>query len=111
MARIKDTKGRSDEDSGYVRLLGNTPLGPFTSRLHATVMRTGNELERMLESATPADRKAELSAALSTAKDSSARGNEVVSSPRITEASNGHDISGNVVVFDHAKKTLNVIEV
>jgi hypothetical protein len=55
MARIKDTKGRKDEDSGSVRLLGSARLGLLISRLHATVIRTGNELERMLESATPAD--------------------------------------------------------
>jgi hypothetical protein len=35
----------------------------------------------------------------------------VVFGPRITKASNGHDINGDIVVFDHAKRTLKVIEV
>jgi len=65
----------------------------------------------MREVATSADRKADPSTTLSTAKDTSARGIKVVFSPRIAKASNGHDINGDVVVFDHAKKHLMVIEV
>ena len=48
MARIADSKGREDDNSGYTRLLGNRQLGQLLSRIHATVIRNGNELEDML---------------------------------------------------------------
>jgi hypothetical protein len=48
MARIADSKGREDDNSGYTRLLGLPELGQLLSRIHATVIRNGNELELML---------------------------------------------------------------
>jgi hypothetical protein len=48
MPRIHDSRGRSDENSGYTRLLGNAELGHLLSRVQATVIRSGNELERLL---------------------------------------------------------------
>jgi len=71
MARIADTKGRPDENSGYVRLLGSKPLGLLISRLHATVIRSGNELERLLEHSTPRAIKTTLSLAIQAAKSAS----------------------------------------
>jgi hypothetical protein len=53
MVKISETKGRSDANSGYARLFGNQQLGQLISRVHATVIRTGNELERIIEAATP----------------------------------------------------------
>lgn len=111
MARIQDTRGRRDANSGYARLLGNPRLGLLISRLHATVIRTGNELERMLETTTPAARKTDLPSALSATKATSARGTKVVFSPRITGTSTGHDINGDIVVFDYSMRHLKVIEV
>jgi hypothetical protein len=54
MAKISETKGRSDAKSGYARLFGSQQLGQLVSRVHATVIRTGNELEHIIESETPA---------------------------------------------------------
>ena len=48
MARIRDAKGRSDGNSGYVRLLGDADLGFLISRLQAAVISAGSELERMI---------------------------------------------------------------
>ena len=48
MARIRDTQGRQDGGSGYARLLGSPLLGQLISRLHATAIRSGNELETIL---------------------------------------------------------------
>jgi hypothetical protein len=53
MARIQDTRGRTDENSGYARLFGNASLGQLVSRVHATVIRAGNELEALLQQRTP----------------------------------------------------------
>jgi hypothetical protein len=53
MARIADSRGRSDENSGYTRLFGVPRLGQLMSRVQAAVIRTGNELEKLLEDATP----------------------------------------------------------
>lgn len=48
-----ESKGRADRNSGYSRLLGNDFLGQLFSQVHATVIRTGNELEKILLANTP----------------------------------------------------------
>lgn len=53
MARIVDSLGRVDENSGYARLFGNDRLGKLFSRAQAAVIRSGNELEDLLWQATP----------------------------------------------------------
>lgn len=60
MAKIQDSKGRSDENSGYARLFGNQNLGQLMSRVQAAVIRTGNELEHILEQETPDNLKSDL---------------------------------------------------
>ena len=65
MAKISDSKGRSDTNSGYARLFGNQRLGQLMSRVHATVIRTGNELEYIIQEETPAHLKATLDSILS----------------------------------------------
>lgn len=48
MARIRDTKpGR--KDGGYSRLFGHDALGALLSQIHATSIRAGTELERLIE--------------------------------------------------------------
>jgi len=51
MARIRDARGRdpSTGPSGYERLFGNAQIGQLLSKVQATVISTGNELERVLE--------------------------------------------------------------
>jgi hypothetical protein len=51
VARIRDAKGRdtSTGPSGYERLFGVPALGALLSKCHATVISSGNELERVLE--------------------------------------------------------------
>ena len=46
--KIKDAKGRQDGNSGYARTLGNEDLGQLISRVQATVISNGSELERMI---------------------------------------------------------------
>ena len=58
MPKITDSKGRSDENSGYARLFGNQQLGQLMSRIQATVIRTGNELEHLIEQEMPDEMKA-----------------------------------------------------
>ena len=52
MALIKDTKGRKETEtsSAYERLFGNKKLGLLISKIHATTIREGTELERILAS-------------------------------------------------------------
>lgn len=50
MAQVRNAKGRSDGNSGYVRLLGDERLGQLISRLHSTVISAGSELERIIQS-------------------------------------------------------------
>jgi hypothetical protein len=50
MAKLKEAKGRSEEEtaSGYERLFGNHEMGLLLSKCHATVISSGNELEKIL---------------------------------------------------------------
>ncbi|PZS03173.1 MAG: restriction endonuclease [Candidatus Chloroheliales bacterium] len=48
MAKMQSSKGRRDSNSGYVRMLGNKELGQLFSRVQATVIRMGNELEALI---------------------------------------------------------------
>lgn len=48
MSKIKDAKGRTDGGSGYTRTLKNESLGQLISKVQATVISNGTELERML---------------------------------------------------------------
>ena len=52
MALIKDIQGRKENEtpSAYERLFGNRQLGMLLSKVHATAIREGNELERILAS-------------------------------------------------------------
>jgi hypothetical protein len=49
MAKISDSQGRTDYNSGYVRVIGSPLLGKLLSRTQATVIRNGNELEKILK--------------------------------------------------------------
>jgi len=111
MSKIQETKGRGDDNSGYVRLFGNPPLGHLISRVHATVIRTGNELEKLLEQATPASLKTELADALVQTGNPKASGTRVVFSPKIKKSAERRGITGDIVAFDYDRKVLSVIEV
>lgn len=50
--KIIDAKGRQDGGSGYTRVLGNEKLGQLISRIQATVISNGTELERIIVSKT-----------------------------------------------------------
>lgn len=49
MALIQKSKGRTS-GGGYERLFGNPALGALLSRVHATVISSGNELENLIAS-------------------------------------------------------------
>ncbi len=46
--RIRNAKGRKDGNSGYTRLFNNAALGQLLSRVQATVISNGCELERLI---------------------------------------------------------------
>ena len=48
MARFKNAKGRK-YGSGYSRLFDNEDLGGLISRIHATVIASGTELEQVIK--------------------------------------------------------------
>ncbi|MEX2029660.1 MAG: hypothetical protein WD906_01635 [Anaerolineales bacterium] len=111
VAKIEETKGRHDENSGYVRLLGNKRLGLLISRVHATVIRTGNELERLLEAATPLPLKSTLDQAIQGAESGKPPPLQVVFSPKIRRKGATHGITGDIAVFDHSRRVVSIIEV
>lgn len=52
MAKIVNARGRSDGGSGYTRVLKNDKLGVLVSKVQATVISNGNELERLIMART-----------------------------------------------------------
>lgn len=48
MSKISNALGRKDGNSGYTRVVGNAELGQLLSRVQATVISNGNELERLI---------------------------------------------------------------
>lgn len=48
MSKIVNAKGRKDGNSGYTRVIRNESLGQLLSRVQATVISNGSELERMI---------------------------------------------------------------
>lgn len=111
MARISDTSGRDDHNSGYVRLFGHIGLGALISRVHATVIRSGNELEHLLENATPQHLRVSLSDAIARAVHPTSKGLSVVFRPRLQMDPGTPSVTGDVVVLYHDRKELSVIEV
>lgn len=48
MSRIENATGRTDGNSGYTRAVGSEELGRLLSKVQATVIANGNELERLV---------------------------------------------------------------
>ncbi len=48
MARISKMRGRTDGNSGYTRVLGDSALGALISRIQAATISAGSELERII---------------------------------------------------------------
>ncbi|MCM1022799.1 MAG: hypothetical protein NC395_01925 [Prevotella sp.] len=46
--KIRNAKGRRDENSGYIRLFDNVKLGQLLSKAQATVISNGTELEKII---------------------------------------------------------------
>ncbi len=109
MAKIRDTIGRSDANSGYSRLLGSQQLGHLISRLHATVIRTGNELESVLRSETPEQFKSTLDRVL---RNSSLWTSDVqiVFQAHKPESSGNKGSTVDIVIFLHIEKRILLIE-
>lgn len=110
MAKIVDSKGRSDANSGYSRLFGNQQLGQLISRVQAAVIRTGNELEHIIENETPVNRKTSLDAVLSYHGDIFPSDVQVVFQPRMPRESGKPGITVDIAIFDHPKRQVSIIE-
>ncbi|NJO18521.1 MAG: restriction endonuclease [Thioploca sp.] len=109
MAKISETKGRSDANSGYARLFGNQLLGQLMSRVHATVIRTGNELEHIIEAETPAHLKTTLDTILGQ-QEVFASEIQVVFQGRMPGTAGQTGGTIDVAVFDHQNRKVLVIE-
>jgi hypothetical protein len=108
MPKIADSKGRPDENSGYARLFGNQQLGQLMSRVQATVIRTGNELEHLIEQETPDELKASLDEIL-TGQNTLAP-IQVVFQAKMPPQGQHRGEKADIVVFDHSINIAMVIE-
>lgn len=48
--KLENASGRTDGNSGYIRLFGNNELGSLLSRVQSTIISNGSELERIIAS-------------------------------------------------------------
>jgi hypothetical protein len=111
MARIADSRGRQDENSGYARLFGNQELGSLISRVQATVIRAGNELEAILEDRTPAHLKSDLGSAISGQRDLAGLGSiRVVFQARLPATSTEAGGRADIIVISHQERLVSVVE-
>lgn len=108
MPKISDSKGRSDENSGYARLFGNQQLGQLMSRVQATVIRTGNELENFLEKETPNWIKTDFASALYGMLP--LPDIQVVFQAKMPPFGEDRGEKADIVVIEHAKKNAFVVE-
>lgn len=108
MPKISDSKGRSDENSGYARLFGNQQLGQLMSRVQATVIRTGNELENFLEKETPNWIKTDFASALYGMLP--LPDIQVVFQAKMPPFGEDRGEKTDIVVIKHAKKNAFVVE-
>ena len=108
MPKIADSKGRPDENSGYARLFGNQQLGQLLSRVQATVIRTGNELERLIEQETPDEMKANLDDILVGQNTYSPI--QVVFQATMPAVDEVRGEKADILVFDHQERNIRVIE-
>ena len=108
MPKISESKGRPDENSGYTRLFGNQQLGQLLSRVQATVIRTGNALEKLIEAETSDQLKATLDEILSGQTPPS--NVQVAFQARMPPQIETRGEKADIVIFDHLEKTTRIIE-
>ncbi|OGO16963.1 MAG: hypothetical protein A2Z14_15300 [Chloroflexi bacterium RBG_16_48_8] len=111
MPRISESKGRGDENSGYVRLFGNVDVGLLISRVQATVIRAGNELEKILEEKTSHSLKSTLDEALSNQIPLTPSQKVIVFRPSMPAKSGSPGVTGDILILDNSLKSVLVIEV
>jgi hypothetical protein len=110
MARIADSKGREDDNSGYTRLLGLPELGQLLSRIHATVIRNGNELELLLAERC-AFRATGLAGRLDGALTLFTLPLEAFFGEALHVTDSEHLTAADIVVLDHRTRQVRVVEV
>ncbi len=112
MAKIEDSKGRWDENSGYTRLLGNARLGQLLSRVQANVMRAGNELEALIENETPTNLTTSLEAILECLRASAMPASpvQVVFKPKMPASSTQWGGRADIALFLHRQRQVLAIE-
>lgn len=108
MAKISESKGRGNENSGYVRVVGSPALGQLLSRVQATVIRNGNELEHILKQQCPYYSVVAKLGDIPDQLDSSKQVQVFFSykHERVGETS----IVGDVTVVDHSQKVVHTVE-
>ncbi|MBI2331192.1 MAG: hypothetical protein HYU84_03335 [Chloroflexi bacterium] len=107
MAKIIESKGRADENSGYSRLFGNQALGQLISRVQATVIRTGNELEKLLKGEVPSDRVSTMDGVVRGFRISN---NEIIFQAAMPRVADAPGAKADIVIVDHNARKLYLVE-
>lgn len=107
MAKISASKGWSDENSGYTRLIGNQELGHVMSQVQAAVIRTGNELEKILAERTSRPRVSLMHLLGSIHAEHEEV--EIVFDPQLAFL-NEPGVRADILIANHQNRTCRVIE-
>jgi len=110
MVKIAGSSSKLTVDSGYIRLFGNQGLGVLMRRIHAAVIRAGNDLELVLERATPSNIKTDLITILSQ-KNEKSSGRQIVFRAKMPASNGKKGGHADIVVFNHDERQVLVIEV
>lgn len=112
MAKISESKAKSGGDA-HTRLIGNKELGVLFSKIQSAVIRSGNELEKLIRDALPEEKLITLDvlAEIDEPRISNS-GIQVVFKPsRPSPYDPKKKIQGDFLIVDHTKKRFTVVEV
>ena len=111
MPKIQDSQGRVDENSGYTRLFGVPELGALFSRVQATVIRSGNELEHIIEQRTSIPKDLPQEKVFSLCKAKQLKSKQAVFSPNMPKKDKDPGEKADLIYFDPDQKKALVIEI
>ena len=114
VAKIRESKRELNPNAGYARLFGSTPLGGLISSVHRTVIRSGNELERLIEAAIPRERQTTLDRVQQDKERfhaGTAPRTQVVFGHHLAQAGLVRGSTVDVIILDHEAQTAHVVEI
>lgn len=111
MVKLQDSKGKIGE--GYARIFGNARMAVLLSKLQSAIIRSGFELETMLEAAVPAEMITTLDELGAITQHETVKPSiQVVFKPARPDPDNvQHSIQADVLVVNNAQRLFMLVEI